>query len=138
MKDAFGGTFMIKVMITFFVIYICFFTVAISFAKTFRIKNEVINILESKDNVNNYNKAANDINAYLGSVGYSYSDNSEIKKNCTAPAELLTRGICINKISDEDSDKFYYVVTAYIVMEFPLFNFGYAIPISGETKLINL
>lgn len=38
MRDAFGGAFMIKVMLIFLGIYIAFMAVALNYAKAFRVK----------------------------------------------------------------------------------------------------
>ena len=46
MRESFGGAFMIKLVLVFIVIYITFMAVAIDYAKVFRVKNNVINILE--------------------------------------------------------------------------------------------
>ena len=46
MKDAFGGSIMIYLFMIFFVIYVALIGVALNFAKIYRIKNNVINILE--------------------------------------------------------------------------------------------
>ena len=46
MRDAFGGTFMIKLGLVFLVVYVSFMAVAINYAKAFRVKNQIINIIE--------------------------------------------------------------------------------------------
>ena len=46
MRESFGGAFMLKLVIVFIVVYISFMAVAINYAKAFRVKNNVINILE--------------------------------------------------------------------------------------------
>lgn len=141
MRDAFGGTFMIKVMITFFVIYICFFTIAINFAKTFMIKNEVINMLENKKLANDLDEYKTKIDNFVPSVGYSHFDDRDKLLGYCDNADLTKQGICVKMISVDSSDgveKYYYKVTSYLIMNFPLFDTGLVIPISGETKVINL
>ena len=44
MRDAFGGTFVIKLIIIFIVLYVSFMAVAMQYAKTFRVKNLIINL----------------------------------------------------------------------------------------------
>ena len=48
MRDAIGGTFMLRILIIFIVLYIVFMCFAVSYAKTFRLKNKVIDILEQQ------------------------------------------------------------------------------------------
>lgn len=136
MKDAFGGAFILRIMLVFFVVFICFMTVAINFAKTFRIKDNVINILE-RSNFSSMDLAVTSIDEYLRGISYSYpgSRYTKVQRNCNTQGGTLTDyGVCIVK---KASDTYtYYKVTAYIVMEFPLFNVGTVIPISGETKIL--
>ena len=46
MRDAFGGAFMIRIMLVFVFLFVFFIAIALNYAKAFRIKNEIINILE--------------------------------------------------------------------------------------------
>ena len=48
MRDAFGGTFMIQLLIIFIIIYIGFTAVALNYAKAFKAKNAVIEYLENQ------------------------------------------------------------------------------------------
>lgn len=136
MKDAFGGSFMLKIMITFFVIFICFMTVAINYAKTFRIKNNVINMLE-RSTVSNFKSTVTEIDEYLASIAYSYPavNYPKVQENCEKQGgDLTDRGVCI--VSVIDGNDYYYKVTAYIVLDFPMFELGTVVPIMGETKVL--
>ena len=46
MKDAFGGAFILRIMLVFFVVFISFMVIAINFARTFRVTHGVISIIE--------------------------------------------------------------------------------------------
>lgn len=141
MKDAFGGSFILRIMLVFFVVFICFMTVAINLSKTYRIKNNVINILE-RSNPNDFSKEGdsgtiNRIDSYLNKVAYNYYNNENVKGNCAANNRdrfLSGNGVCI--IRKEDNNNVYYRVITYFVVDFPLFRLGILIPISGETKTI--
>lgn len=141
MKDAFGGSFILRIMLVFFVIFICFMTVAINLSKTYRIKNNVINILERSDpnkfNTNGNNSTISKIDSYLRRVAYNYFNNENVKGNCAANNRdrfLSGNGVCI--IKKEGNNNVYYRVITYFVVDFPLFRLGILIPISGETKTI--
>lgn len=149
MKDAFGGTFMIKVLIVFFVIYISFMTVAIGYAKAFRIKNHIVSILEKPAYSNNFEEAIKEIQGegsvgYLGEVAYNYPNNDKIMEDCNnrctgtcsnSNLTLLNEGICI--VTKESNGNKYYEVTSYFIIEPPLFSISIVAPIRGETKIIN-
>ena len=150
MKDAFGGTFMLRVLIVFFVIYISIMTVAIGFSKAFRVKNNVINILERTEYRNDdvskckagdtSNDICGAIDKYLSSVSYDYSKNDTLQKQCTATGgKYISRGICISNMVSNDKKYYkYYKVTSYFVISAPLFKINMTAPITGETKVINL
>lgn len=143
MKDAFGGTFMIKVMLIFFVIFISFMAVAINYSKVFRVKNGVINILE-RNAISNSDELMSNIEDYLSSTGYVYPNNDKISKDCNEQvkekygdktvAYMNLNGVCIIPFGT-DSER-YYKVSVYLVFDFPLFDIGTVVSVSGETKII--
>ena len=142
MRESFGGAFMIKLVLVFIVIYISFMAVAINYAKAFRVKNNVINILEQ-----NQFMLGDDITViddYLAKVPYDLNDNNSVKRNCNNTefgskkenTILTNRGVCITQFSDDKTNDVYYRVTSYISVEFPFFDIYMTLPISGETKVI--
>ena len=146
MKDAFGGAFILRIMIAFFIVFICFMTFAVSFTRVFRVKTGVISILEKYYTDNAEEKIEN----YLDTINYSsdYATDDKIEKNCSEQVNHGSfegssfkalngniMGVCIVPYGTEDA--YFYKVTAYIVLDFPLFHFGGVIPVSGETKTFN-
>jgi len=49
MRDAFGGSFMIKLFLVFIAIYMFFTAMALNYAKAFKVKNKVIEYLETNE-----------------------------------------------------------------------------------------
>ena len=47
MRDAFGGVFMFRLMLIFIVIYVAFTAISFKYAKSFRVKNSVIDFIET-------------------------------------------------------------------------------------------
>lgn len=149
MKDAFGGSFILRIMLTFFVVFICFMTASITISKVFRIKNNVINILERSDpkKLSKTGGTIENIDVYLQKSSYSYANVDNVKNDCIKQNGTLTgNGVCIvsyingsgESNSIENAVSVYYKVTAYVVVDFPLFHLGTVIPISGESKVIYL
>ena len=142
MRESFGGAFMIKLILVFIVIYISFMAVAVNYAKAFRVKNGVINILEQNQFIigENYDM----IDEYLGSISYNFYSNPSIKTDCdntdfgvkNGDTLLTKNGVCIRRKGDNYN--FYYDVTSYISIEFPFFNISLTLPIKGETKTISV
>lgn len=149
MKDAFGGSFILRIMLTFFVVFICFMTASITISKVFRIKNNVINILERSDpkKLSKTEGTIENIDVYLQKSSYSYANVDNVKNDCIKQNGTLTgNGVCIvsyingsgESNSIENAVSVYYKVIAYVVVDFPLFHLGTVIPISGESKVIYL
>ena len=124
---------MIKVVMVFIVIYISFMAVAVNYAKAFRVKNQIINILEQMQ-FNGEQTTLTYINdTYLPSVPYVIDAFNE--SDCNGATALL-RGVCIEAKSNDANTGTYYIVTTFISVDFPFFNIHMRLPIRGETKTI--
>lgn len=143
MRESFGGTFMINLVLIFIVIYISFMAVAINYAKVFRVKNNVINILEQYqyDGTKSVNDIAiKKVRNYLIEVPYNMGGNSKIESDCKSRTGdgdpyYVDYGVCIINESGSSNPKYFKVIT-YISIDFPFFDIHMTIPISGETKSI--
>ena len=130
---------MIKLLLIFIVLYVSFMAVAVNYAKAFRVKNQVINIIEQYqyDGTDKDHLVIEKIDDYLGSVAYAYGNNNSVINNCKSyGVEPTGNGVCIVPVGDEDSR--YYKVITYIAIDFPFFNISMVIPIKGETKIIHI
>ena len=72
MRDAVGGTFMIKIFLIFLALYIIFVGVAVNYAKAFRVKNRIINIIEQNEGITNYTD--NSSSSVLGQIKESLNE----------------------------------------------------------------
>ena len=132
MRDAYGGTFMLELMMVFIVLFVSFTAVIVNVAKTFRIKNEIINVIEKQGGYTT--DAGNKINDYLDRAGYQIVEQGN---KCSGANDTWeARGYCIT--SEDDGS--YYKVTVYVSISLPfqLLTKGFYIPVSGETEVHNL
>lgn len=147
MRDAFGGAFSIKLMLIFLILYVSFICVALNYARAFRVKNRIINIIEQYEGYNKDNSTYVDemINEYLNNAGYSikYDDtrkaNGESVSGCEADFNGFIgkgRGYCINQIIDTSTKSTYYQVETYMKFTLPIVNVNFPIAIRGETRKI--
>lgn len=142
MREAFGGAFMIKLMLIFLAIYIAFIAVALNYAKAFRVKNKIIDIIEQSEGIDyidtSEGSVVGNINTYLSSVSY-YVNLTNIENRNIDNVHCYERGYCIEEypgpVNDGVTSK-YYKVTTYININFPFFNLNFNIPITGETRKI--
>lgn len=112
MKDSFGGTVMLYILIIFLGIYVVFIALTLRYAQSFRIKNKIIDIIEEKDG-----NAEDDVNDYISnlavdpdSVSISLVKNNDVRNTC------------------------YYKVSSKIKWEWPFFGINGNWVIKGETK----
>ena len=138
MRDSFGGAFMLNMALVFIVVYIAFLAVAINYAKAFRVKNNVINILEQYQYAGGSNEQAiREVEEYLPRASYNMSNNDKVEQHCEDQSNsfLTDHGVCIINESGRSSPMYFKVIT-YISIDFPFFNIHITVPISGETKSI--
>lgn len=154
MKEAIGSTWLMGMIITFIAIFSGFLAYSISYTKAFRVKNEVINIIEKNEGFTKSSKLepvdnmeisslredkSTEAQAFLfiKSIGYNYSMFNNNSNPCKE-GELQAGGYCLAKRCpnsvENGSDRVYYKVTTYISLSIPFLDFGIKIPISGETK----
>ena len=144
MRESFGGAFMIKIVMVFIIVYISFMAVAINYAKAFRVKNNVINILEQYkySGGGSGEKAIKKLEDYLPSVPYNLVGiKDKLSNSCKNSADgkkyhFMENGVCIIQNSSGSSNAKYFRVITYISIDFPFFNIHMTFPITGETKSI--
>jgi len=139
MRDAFGGAFMIQIFLVFILIYICFTAVALNYAKAFKVKNAVIDYLESNEISSLENLTASELDEMdkffqeeiLGNMNYNISgqdicqirgiqERNETGKKIAHCEEL---GIIIRESGEADNTEgVYYTVSTYVGWSIPFLN----------------
>ena len=114
MREAVGGTLLLKIVLVFLVIYIGFMAVVISYGRIFRIKNKLINTIEQNEGF----EKKQDIEDAAKSLGY-----------------LSDVEACYVKRSNDKG--YYYKVKIYIDFQIPLIKNTLKIPVTGETRTID-
>lgn len=125
MREAFGGVFMIRLMLVFVFIFVAFTAISLNYAKAFRIKNKVIDFIEQEEvfdldalftsgNSKNleildkilddakYNKECQKVNA-----------NGKIPTEAGAPLAYCYRGIIVEQTELIDNKIIKYNVSTY-------------------------
>lgn len=148
MRDAVGGTFMIRVFLIFLATYIIFIAIALNYAKAFRVKNKVIDIIEQNEGIKDFtdDDALDKISSYMNNIHYNMSNRGVSEDVCKRHITSNTvyfndnYGYCIGKSDtikiDEDIEAEYYQVATFVDIYIPLVELHYLIPIKGETRKI--
>ena len=161
MKESIGGTWLIGIVALFIVLFSAFMAYSINYTKAFRAKNGIIDLIEQNEGYTFYNgsniynmkqeELMNDRSvqakayALVKSMGYDYGSKSENKVVCNndgtisdatkIDAAYQPGGYCVYRFCNSDGTYRYKVVT-YVMMKFPVINFGITVPIKGETKTL--
>lgn len=151
MRDAFGGAFMIKLFLVFIIIYVSFTALALNYAKAFKVKNKIIEYIETNETVDFSNMTAVELmdmqsffdNEIHGNMNYFAT------LNCSGSEIYCQNGIKIEeKGSATNTTGKYYRVTTAFGWNINFFNVISALDnkqnqapiglwqISGETRLI--
>ncbi len=120
MRESIGGAFLLKIMVVFIVLYNSLLAIAVNYALTFRVKNQIINILEQNEGCQN---SGNLIKDYVASVGFY--------RALGPPGESYT--VYAHRVPNRGN---YYTVITYLNFDFPFVSGLVRVSIIGETKLI--
>ena len=116
MRDAIGGTMLFWIVLFFITLFISFMAVVIQYARVYKTKNSVIDAIERSEGI----CSVDALSKYLSNYGYK-SDYE----------------LCYYSPSSTNNDSLggYYSLTLYATFSFS--NFGFNMPVSGETRLID-
>lgn len=129
MRESIGGTWLLGFVVAFIVIFSAYLAVSINYTKAFKVKNQIINLIEENEG---FSKDAEEkIYDYLDNIGYATVKIETAK--CPA-GEVKRGGYCLKKICTRQGS--YYKVTSFIKIELPIIWQSFTIPISGETKVL--
>ena len=115
MRESIGGIFLLKIVLIFLAVYVGFMAIVINYGKYYRYKNAIINKIEQNEGYS----TCEDIRNMVLSIGYNPQDRYEIS------SKINSRGII-------------YKVKVYITFSLPLVRTKVEIPISGETRIIEI
>ena len=144
MRDSVGGTFMIYVLIVFLAVYIVFVAVAFNYARAFRVKDKIMDIIEQNEGISDFSNTSGEIGqieSYLNKISYRVNGISESKCNGFDYVNEK-RGYCIAKKTsgssiDNSITNEYYKVRTFVYIEFPFLKLQFTIPINGETRRVD-
>lgn len=120
MRESIGGAFLIKIMVVFIVIYNTLLAIAVNYAIAFRVKNQIINIIEQNEGCRN---TGDQIKNYVSSIGYYKAETVAGKGYTVEATQVAGRGT-------------FYTVKTYIEFDLPVIDALIRPAITGETKVI--
>ena len=153
MKDAIGGSLLLNLVVIFTSIIILFFAGILAYSKAYKVKNKIIEVIESHDGQisdGNLMKAnvKETIESELRSVGYMVS-GAPSDEECSRDSSIgqcknlntseFNYCICYHgEGSDSKNVNFgsSYEVITYVHFAFPVIGDLLTFPVKGETKVL--
>lgn len=161
MKEAVGGTWLFGIVITFIVFFTTYISMSTNYAKSFKVKDEILLTIEHFKGVNA--NSINRINNYLDDVGYFSSGDCEGYESDAAAARknfskwlgfkyssnnvgsTSNANYCIrrSKFKSGDSDaghprSAHYQVVVFFSLDWPVVGAFVNVRIEGETSIIHM
>ncbi|MBP3460825.1 MAG: hypothetical protein J6K21_00245 [Bacilli bacterium] len=141
MREATGNALLVGMVTSMIAVIMIFFVGSLSYSKSYRIKNYIINSIEEKGEWND--SMSNEIDDYLKNVGYNVRKGEnkcpDVKSNTNNCLLLTTSNsgydYCVYGCND-GSYKYYKVIT-FMKFEFPIISETLKFKVQGETKSFN-
>ena len=137
MSDATGQAGLLNIMLAIIAIIIVLLAGSISYSKSFRVKNRIIDIIEK------HNRAAREeVEQTLSKLGYRTASRSDYNTLCKdvdgfVKVNLTSNYLyCVYTTSDSNNDIYTYKVVAYMYFDIPFLSNTIKIPVSGMTKTL--
>lgn len=131
MKEAIGGTLTFQIIMIFILIFVGIMAIGMNYATTFRAKNQMVHILEQYET---YDKAKEQIKEYLTKIKYYDGGASPLKSDVSGCLNE-TNNYCIREVIAQNGG-YYYVVTTYVIFDFPIVGKFLQSPVTGETAVL--
>ena len=155
MRQSVGATTTFKAALIFTLIFAGFLSLAITYNRAFKLKNESLDIIEKYEGISNkgaYRKAVNIINNYLDLSGYRSKGYCDTKKHEYGVTDLKNGTLekaeenvlyyyCISskgKTDSPDGKQIYYNFKLFFKFNLPVFGELMNFKVSGKTKGIRL
>ncbi len=111
MRQAIGTTWIYQLVIIFILIFVSFLLLTLTYSKSYKTKNEIIDIIEKHEGINETSVAV--INNYLYQSGYRYTHKCPNPE--TSPEWLGADSLETNKLEAvEKGKKYYYCIRRHL------------------------
>ncbi len=146
MREAIGGSWLLGFVVLFIVLFSGYLAVSINYSKAFKVKNQIINIVEQGEG---FTRTMNDpASIEASTLKTDKSTEAQIIVTLKEAGYFTTTefscndkqgddypgGYCLKKIKGNNGN--YYKITTFIKFDLPMIDVSIKIPVSGETKTI--
>ena len=133
MKEAIGTSFVFNLVMVFVSVFIVLYVGSIAYSKGFKIRNRIIDIVESNGGYNA--TASTSIDENLGAIGYQITTRKCNDRDGATNIDIdSVYNYCLYSYDTSKGD--YYGVTVFIRFDIPLIGSTIQIPLYGETRIL--
>lgn len=146
MRQSIGATWILQLVIVFMLIFVGFLALSINYTKAFRIKNEVLSIIEKYEGISSGEKGSIAItNNYLRHNNYqtmgtcesgSYGVADLSNNTVIATSDRSKYYYCVKKVGTSDStypDRVMYEIETFFKFNLPFLGDLFTFHVTGET-----
>ena len=150
MRESIGSTWILQLVIVFMLIFVAFLALSINYTKAYKIKNELLSIIEKYEGLNSKdNGSISIINNYLrynsyGTMGTCDAESfgaTSLDSNSLVPTSDNTKYYyCIKKINTSNMtfpDRASYEIETFFKFNLPLLGDIFTFRVTGEKIDIN-
>ena len=150
MRQAIGSTWILQLVIVFILIFVAFLALSINYTKAYKIKNELLSIIEKYEGVNSgENGSISIINNYLRYNSYGTKGTCEnegfgatsLDSNTLVEADEKTKYYyCVKKVNTSNltfEDRASYEIETFFKFNLPLLGDIFTFRVTGKTIDIN-
>ncbi len=150
MRESIGGSWLFSLIIIFILLFTSFLAVTINYARAFKVKNDVIDIVEREEGLTTKGVSATDpgavelIDNYLTQMGYKNSGKCPAGslgegKTLVSKKDKENYKYCVTKYNSYDNNeknRSYYSIILFFKMDLPIFGEFITFRATGETTEI--
>lgn len=136
MKEAINNSFLTTFILVIIIVLIALVTGSLSYTKAFKVKNRIINIIETSQTWNSATQEK--VDQALREIGYRV--NTRNVQNCpqmNGNTAINSMGssyrYCIYEFTSYKGN--YYGIVAYMYFDFPIIGQYLELPVRGQTKI---
>lgn len=134
MKETFGGAFMLRLFLIIFILFFVFICISANYARAFRVKNGVIDIIEQYEGITT--DAEKKINNLIGRAGYACASNDPKYNNSVTNYVLKREHGIIKGYESINSTDGRFNIQVCVDWDLPIINAQGTWVIKGKTEII--
>lgn len=107
MKEVYGSTWTLQLMVGFILLFVAFLTLTITYSKVFRVKNDVLSIIEKYNGINE--DSIEIVNNFLSNSGYNITGVCQSGENIKGVSNL--EDTSLSALSDiTNGERYFYCI----------------------------